>query len=57
VGQQSVGFRFDCANVKTAGERKTLEDFNKLDITLGALEGSTAEEMAGISLPNARIKT
>jgi polar amino acid transport system substrate-binding protein len=34
----------------------TLEAFNKDSITVGVLEASTAEDMAGVVLPNAQIK-
>jgi polar amino acid transport system substrate-binding protein len=45
------------ANKKTAGSYTTLQEFNKPTLTIGALEGSTAEEMAGKLLPEAQIKT
>jgi polar amino acid transport system substrate-binding protein len=44
------------ANAKSSGARKTMAEFNNPEVTVGALEGSTAEEMSGILLPNARIK-
>ena len=45
------------ANLKSAGKLKTMDDFNKPGVTVGALQGSTAEEMTSILLPNAQIKT
>jgi polar amino acid transport system substrate-binding protein len=45
------------ANKKTAGSYTTLQEFNKPTLTIGALEGSTAEEMASKLLPEAQIKT
>lgn len=44
------------ANAKSAAHRETLQDFDKPDMTIGALEESTAEQMAGHTFPNARIK-
>jgi polar amino acid transport system substrate-binding protein len=45
------------ANAKSDAQRTTLDAFNKPNITIGTLQGSTAEEMTAISLPNAHIKT
>lgn len=45
------------ANVRTAGASPKLHDFDKQTVTIGVLEGSTAEELAGDALPNAHIKT
>lgn len=45
------------ANTKTAGQFTTLQEFNKPTLTIGALEGSTAEEMTSTVLPEAMIKT
>lgn len=45
------------ANVKTAGASPKLHDFDKESVTIGVLEGSTAEELAGNALPNAHVKT
>ena len=43
------------ASVKKDAQRKTLEQFNQTDVTVGALSGSTAEEMTAAMLPNAHI--
>jgi polar amino acid transport system substrate-binding protein len=45
------------ANRKTAGQLSTLREFNKPTLTIGSLEGTTAEEMTSILLPEAQIKT
>jgi polar amino acid transport system substrate-binding protein len=45
------------ANVKAAGSLPTLKSFDKESVTVGVLEGTTAEDMAGDSLPNAKIRT
>ncbi len=45
------------ANAKSAAQLNTLDAFNKPEITIGALVGSTAEEMTSILLPKARIQT
>lgn len=45
------------ANIKTAGQFTTLQEFNKPTLTIGSLEGTTAEEMTSILLPEAQIKT
>ena len=45
------------ANIKTAGQFTTLQEFNKPTLTIGSLEGTTAEEMTSILLPEAEIKT
>jgi polar amino acid transport system substrate-binding protein len=44
-------------NIKTAGQFTTLQEFNKPTLTIGSLEGTTAEEMTSTLLPEARIKT
>jgi polar amino acid transport system substrate-binding protein len=44
-------------NTKTAGQYRMLKDFNKSNFTIGALEGTTAEEMASKLLPEANLKT
>ena len=45
------------ANIKAAGASPTLKSFDKESVTVGVLEGTTAEDMAGVALPNAQIKT
>lgn len=45
------------ANVKAAGALPTLKFFDKESVTVGVLEGTTAEDMAGVALPNAKIRT
>jgi polar amino acid transport system substrate-binding protein len=45
------------ANIKTAGQFSTLQEFNKPTLTIGSLEGTTAEEMTSTLLPEAQIKT
>jgi len=45
------------ANLKTAGQFTSLQEFNKPTLTIGALDGSTAEEMAGKLLPEAQLIT
>ena len=45
------------ASIKTAGGFKTLQDFNKDSLTIGVLQGTTAEEMTAKLLPEARLKT
>lgn len=45
------------ANVKAAGSLPTLKSFDKESVTVGVLEGTTAEDMAGVALPNAKIRT
>jgi polar amino acid transport system substrate-binding protein len=45
------------ANAKLAGELTTLDAFNKPEITIGVLEGSTAEEMTSLLLPKSKIRT
>jgi len=45
------------ANNKTAGQFTTLQEFNKPTLTIGSLEGTTAEEMTSTLLPEAQIKT
>jgi polar amino acid transport system substrate-binding protein len=45
------------ANIKTAGQFTTMQEFNKPTLTIGSLEGTTAEEMTSIMLPEAQIKT
>src|SRR5271170_6220120 len=45
------------ANIKTAGQFTTLQEFNKPTLTIGSLAGTTAEEMTSTLLPEARIKT
>lgn len=44
-------------NIKTTGGFKTLQEFNKPTLTIGALEGTTAEEMTAKLLPEAQLKT
>jgi polar amino acid transport system substrate-binding protein len=44
------------ANTKRSANRTTLEQFNQSDVIVGALAGSTAEEMTSAMLPNARIR-
>lgn len=43
------------ASTKRSANRTTLEQFNQADVIVGALAGSTAEEMAAAMLPNAHI--
>jgi polar amino acid transport system substrate-binding protein len=45
------------ANIKTTGQFTTLQEFNKPTLTIGSLEGTTAEEMTSTMLPEAQIKT
>src|SRR5271154_1634131 len=45
------------ASIKAAGGFKTLQDFNKDSLTIGVLQGTTAEEMTAKLLPEARLKT
>ncbi len=45
------------ANIKTAGQFTTMQEFNKPTLTIGSLEGTTAEEMTSTMLPEAQIKT
>jgi polar amino acid transport system substrate-binding protein len=45
------------ANSKGASASPTLRSFDKQSVTVGVLEGTTAEDMAGIALPNAQIRT
>ena len=45
------------ANIKTAGQFTTLQEFNKSTLTIGSLEGTTAEEMTSTLLPEAKIRT
>lgn len=45
------------ANIKTTGQFTTLQEFNKPTLTIGSLEGTTAEEMTSTLLPEAQIKT
>ncbi len=45
------------ANIKAAGASPTLQSFDKESVTVGVLEGTMAEDMVGVALPNARIKT
>jgi polar amino acid transport system substrate-binding protein len=45
------------ANIKTAGQFTTLQEFNKPTLTIGSLQGTTAEEMTSTLLPEAQIKT
>lgn len=44
-------------NIKAAGSSPPLQSFNKDTVTIGVLEGTTAEDMAGVALPNAKIRT
>ncbi|HJZ51518.1 MAG TPA: transporter substrate-binding domain-containing protein [Candidatus Acidoferrales bacterium] len=44
-------------NIKAAGSSPTLQSFNKDTVTIGVLEGTTAEDMAGVALPNAKMRT
>jgi polar amino acid transport system substrate-binding protein len=44
-------------NIKAAGSSPTLQSFNKDTVTIGALEGTTAEDLAGVALPNAKMRT
>jgi polar amino acid transport system substrate-binding protein len=44
-------------NIKTAGQFKMLWEFNKPTLTIGALEGTIAEEMASKLLPQVHLKT
>jgi polar amino acid transport system substrate-binding protein len=43
-------------NNKAAGSTSTLQSFNKDTVSVGVLEGTTAEDMAGVALPNAKIR-
>jgi len=43
-------------NIKTGGSFKTLADFNKATLTVGALQGTTAEEMTATLLPDAQFR-
>jgi polar amino acid transport system substrate-binding protein len=45
------------ANIKTTGQFTTLQEFNKPTLTIGSLEGTTAEEMTSTLLPEAQIRT
>jgi polar amino acid transport system substrate-binding protein len=45
------------ANVKAASSLPTLKSFDKDSVTVGVLEGTTAEDLAGDALPNAKIRT
>lgn len=45
------------ANSKFAGASPKLASFDKDSVTVGVLEGTTAEDMVGEALPNAQIKT
>lgn len=45
------------ANVKLAGNLKTLEAFNKRDVTVGVIEGMTSEDLTALTLPKATIHT
>jgi polar amino acid transport system substrate-binding protein len=44
-------------NTKLSSQLSTLDALNKSEITIGALAGSTAEEMISVTIPNARIRT
>ena len=44
-------------NIQAAGSSSTLQSFNKDTVTIGVLEGTTAEDMVGVALPNAKIRT
>ncbi len=44
-------------NTRAAGSSPTLQSFNKDTVTIGVLEGTTAEDMAGVALPNAKMRT
>jgi polar amino acid transport system substrate-binding protein len=44
-------------NIKAAGSSPTPQSFNKDTVAVGVLEGTTAEDMAGVALPNAKIRT
>jgi polar amino acid transport system substrate-binding protein len=44
-------------NIKAAGSSPTLQSFNKDTATIGVLEGTTAEDLAGVALPNAKMRT
>jgi polar amino acid transport system substrate-binding protein len=44
-------------NSKAAGSSPALQSFNKDTAIIGVLEGTTAEDMAGVALPNAKIRT
>lgn len=44
------------ASTKLSGELKTVQAFNERNISVGVLEGSTAEEIASTMLPNAEIR-
>lgn len=44
------------ANEKTSKGFRTIESFNKENITIGVVDGNVAEEIAAITFPNARIK-
>jgi polar amino acid transport system substrate-binding protein len=43
------------ANVKTAGGFKKLNDFNRSNLKIGSLQGTTAEEMSAKLLPDAQL--
>ena len=45
------------ANTKLAGNLKTVDAFNQPGITIGVIEGSTAEELAALDFPKAMIRT
>jgi polar amino acid transport system substrate-binding protein len=45
------------ANIKTATQFTSLQEFNKPTLTIGSIEGTTSEEMTSTLLPEARIKT
>jgi ABC-type amino acid transport substrate-binding protein len=44
-------------NIKASGSSPALQSFNKDTVTIGVLEGTTAEDMAGVALPNAIMRT
>ncbi len=44
-------------NINAAGSSPTLQSFNKDTVIIGVLEGTTAEDMAGVALPNAKMRT
>jgi polar amino acid transport system substrate-binding protein len=45
------------ASTKMGGGLKTLEDFNKKGVTIGVVEGMTAEDLAAMAFPKAQLQT
>jgi polar amino acid transport system substrate-binding protein len=45
------------ASKKLGGDLKTIGDFNKKGVTIGVIEGTTAEDLAALAFPNAFLHT